>query len=68
MSYVHGQPLTGRASTGSNYVLPPEEAENISFDDKYFFDQLANKPVEKRDFPVVPMNEMYDEAREVYQM
>jgi len=49
------------------YVLPPEEAEAIGFDDKYFFDQLA-KPLEERDFPVVSMPALYDEARAVYQM
>ncbi len=47
------------------YVLPPEEAEDIGFDDKYFFDELA-KPVEERDFPVEQMGGLYDEAREVY--
>jgi len=49
------------------YVLPPEEAEEIGFDDKYFFDQLA-KPVEERDFPSIAMPELYGEARAVYQM
>jgi guanine deaminase len=49
------------------YVLPPEEAEAIGFDDKYFFDQLA-KPVEERDFPSIQMPELTDEARAVYQM
>jgi len=49
------------------YVLPPEEAEDIGFDDKYFFDQLA-KPVEERDFPSIAMPALYDEARAVYQM
>jgi len=49
------------------YVLPPEEAEEIGFDDKYFFDQLA-KPVGERDFPVVAMPALHDEARAVYRM
>ena len=49
------------------YVLPPEEAEEIGFDDKYFFDELA-KPVEQRDFPVEAMPDLFVEAREVYQM
>ena len=48
------------------YVLPPEEAEDIGFDDKYFFDQLA-KPIEQRDTPVIQMQELYDDARAVYQ-
>jgi tRNA(Arg) A34 adenosine deaminase TadA len=48
------------------YVLPPEEAEDIGFDDKYFFDQLA-KPVEERDFPAIQMPALHAEARAVYQ-
>ncbi len=48
------------------YVLPPEEAEDIGFDDKYFFDQLA-KPIDQRDTPVIQMQELYEDAREVYQ-
>ena len=48
------------------YVLPPEEAEAIGFDDKYFFDQLA-KPLGERDFPVIAMPDLYAEARRVYQ-
>ena len=48
------------------YVLPPEEAEDIGFDDEYFFDQLA-KPIEQRDVPLIQMQELYEEARAVYQ-
>ena len=48
------------------YVLPPEEAEDIGFDDKYFFDQLA-KPIEQRDVPLIQMQALYEEARAVYQ-
>jgi tRNA(Arg) A34 adenosine deaminase TadA len=48
------------------YVLPPEEAEDIGFDDKYFFDQLE-KPIDQRDTPVIQMQELYDDARAVYQ-
>jgi tRNA(Arg) A34 adenosine deaminase TadA len=49
------------------YVLPPEEAEDIGFDDKYFYDQFS-MPMEQRDFPTVQMADLYAEAREVYQM
>ncbi|NKB48948.1 MAG: nucleoside deaminase [Alphaproteobacteria bacterium] len=48
------------------YVLPPEEAEDIGFDDKYFFEQLA-LPIEQREVPIIQMKELWDDARTVYQ-
>ena len=48
------------------YVLPPEEAADIGFDDQFFYEQLA-KPIAERDVPLIQLTEFYDDARAVYQ-
>ena len=48
-------------------VLKPEDAEDIGFDDKLFYEEL-DKPLAARTVPVVEVPELRDEARAIYDL
>jgi len=49
------------------YVLRPQDAEDIGFDDKFFYEEL-DKPLHARAVPVMEMPDLRDEARAIYDL
>ena len=49
------------------YVLKPEDAAEIGFDDRHVYEEVA-KPVDIRKLPAIEMRQLHGEARAVYDL